>query len=366
MSEWRDLFSIPLAGAGGDVCSFRLLRRHGHDLLALPLPHRAAARALTLYAAQTRFARWGKALLRTALARGLPVPLPRVDLEVAEDDPLLTWFREMLGTTETPVLAILAGNPFAQGRRFILLAFRGEEPAIVAKVGVAGEARALIECEAAFLQSVAGHLPHLPGLRGVKVAGAFSGMALDFIDGRSPAATDTAGMRTVLQSWLDTAHPVSLDALAPWQRLATRAGAQPILQRTAGRQVAPALFHGDFAPWNVRVETASQRWTVIDWERGVAAGVPTWDWFHWMIHVSLLVHRHEAEACAAFLETALRSPDFQQYARSAQVTGLEGTLLAAYLMYLHDFVLPASSSEPGHADLRETIATLRDGFTARL
>jgi len=343
-----------------------MLRRHGHDLLALPVPHRAAARALTLYAAQTRFARWSKALLRAALGTGLPVPLPRVDLRVAVDDPLLMWFREILGMAEMPVLAILAGNPFAQGRRFILLAFHGDEPAVVAKLGLTSEARVLIEREAAFLQNVAGRLPHLPGFRGVKVTEAFSGMALDFIEGQSPAATDTSGMRTVLQSWLDTAHPVSLDTLTPWQRLVSYAGARPIQERVAGRQVAPALFHGDFAPWNVRVEAASRRWTVIDWERGVAAGVPAWDWFHWMIHVSLLVHRHDAKTCAGLLDAALRSSDFQDYARAARITGLEGALLAGYLMYLHEFVLPASWSEPGHSDLKTTIATVRDGFIARL
>jgi hypothetical protein len=366
VSEWRDVFSAPVAGGGNDTCSFRVLRRHGHDLLVLPLPHRAAARALTLYAAQTRFARWSKALLRAAFATGLPMPLPRVDLRVAQDDPLLAWFREILGTAEMPVLAILAGNPFAQGRRFILLAFRGDEPAVVAKVGLAGDARVLIEREADFLGSVAGRLPHLPGFRGVKVTDAFSGMALDFVKGQSPAATDTAGMRTVLQSWLDTTRLVSLDTLAPWQRLATLAGAGPILKSVADRQVVPALFHGDFAPWNVRVEAPSQRWTVIDWERGAAAGVPAWDWFHWMIHVSLLVHRHDAETSAQFLDEALRSPDFREYAEAAQITGLECALVAGYLMYLHEFVLPASWAEPGHSDLRETISHLRDTFLARL
>jgi len=366
VSEWRDLFSASAAGAGSGMCSFRMLRRHGHDLLALPLPHGAAARALTLYAAQTRFARWSKALLRAALGAGLPVPLSRIDLPVTENDPLLAWFREMLGTTDTPTLAILAGNPFAQGRRFILLAFRGDEPAIVAKVGLTSEARTLIEREAAFLESVARHRPHLPGFRGMKVAENFSGLALEFIDGQSPATTDTPGMRAVLQSWLDPAQAVSLDTLAPWQRLAAHAGAQPLLERVAGRQVAPALFHGDFAPWNVRAEYATRRWTVIDWERGVAAGVPAWDWFHWMIHVSLLVHRHDAAASAPFLEAALRSPDFQDYARAAQITGLENTLLASYLIYLHEFIIPPSHSEPAHTDLRKTIAALRDVFLARL
>lgn len=366
MSEWRDLFAPPAPGAEGGRCSFRVLRRHGHDLLALPVPQRAAARALTLYAAQTRFARWSKALLGAALGSGLPVPLARVDLPVAENDPLLAWFREMLGTTEMPALAILAGNPFAQGRRFILLGFRGDEPAIVAKVGLAGEARVLIEREAAFLESVAGRSPHLPGWRGAKVTAPFSGLALDFADGQSPAVADTAGLRTVLQSWLDVAQPVLLETLTPWQRLATQEWARPILERVAGRPIIPTLFHGDFAPWNVRLRKNSRHWTVIDWERGVAAGVPAWDWFHWMIHVSVLVHRHDAAASEEFLRAALCSPDFLAYAQAAQITGLENALLAGYLIYLHEFIIPPSWSEPGRPDLKKTVATLRDVFLARL
>ncbi len=366
MSEWRDLFSTPAAGESGRTCSFRVLRRRGHDLLALPMPRRAATRALTLYAAQTRFARWSKALLRVALSSGLPVPLPRVDLAIALHDPLLAWLQEMAGTPGTPGIAILAGNPFSEGRRFVLLAYRDDEPVVVAKAGLTPEARTLIEQEAKFLESVAQRWPHLPRFCGAKVAGTFSGLALEFIEGHSPAATDTAGMRAVLQSWLDTAHPVALDALTPWQRLATQAGVGPIVERVAGRQVAPALFHGDFAPWNVRVEKLSRRWMVIDWERGVTAGVPGWDWFHWMIHVSVLVHRHDADASVEFLRAVLRSPDFQQYAQAAQIAGLEKALLAAYLIYLHEFIIPPSWSEPGRPDLKKTIASLRDVFMRQL
>lgn len=362
MSEWRDLFSVPATGESGRTYSFRVLRRRGHDLLALPMPRRAATRALTLYAAQTRFARWSKALLRLALSSGMPVPLPRVNLAIAPRDPLLTWLQEMAGTPGAPVVAILAGNPFSQGRRFVILAYRDDEPVVVAKAGLTPEARTLIEQEAKFLESVAQRWPHLPRFCGAKVAGSFSGLALEFIEGQSPAATDTAGMQAVLQSWLDTARPVALDVLAPWQRFAIQAGTGPILERVAGRQVAPALFHGDFAPWNVRVERTSQRWMVIDWERGVAAGVPGWDWFHWMIHVSVLVNRHDANASAEFLRAALHSPDFQKYAQAAQIAGLEKALLAAYLIYLHEFIIPPSWSEPGRPDLKKTIASLRDVF----
>ena len=50
---------------------------------------RAAARALTLYAAQTRPARLARALLQAALRCGIPMPLVRIDrgCSVTDRDP---------------------------------------------------------------------------------------------------------------------------------------------------------------------------------------------------------------------------------------------------------------------------------------
>jgi hypothetical protein len=165
-------------------------------------------------------------------------------------------------------------------------------------------------------------------------------------------------MLTVLRAWLDEASPVSLDALPPWQKLKAHPNARAVVDRMENREVAAAIFHGDFAPWNVRVEKISGRWLVIDWERGEAMGVPGWDWFHWMIHVSVLVHRHDTAESVAFLDSALRSADFQEYAKAAQIAGLEGTLLAGYLVYLHEFIVPP--------EIKDIIARLRDAVGTKL
>jgi hypothetical protein len=358
MSEWRDLFTRPTANEIGRKVSFRVLRRRGHDLLALPMENRAAARALTLYAAQTRAARLAKTVFHAALSCGLPVPLARVELAIAPTDPVFAWLQEMIGQAEAPLISVLAGNPFARGRRFIVLAFREGQPAIIAKLGTNLEARALVDRENRFLESFAQKTPHLPQWRGAKETTAWSGLALNFVEGRSPAITDTVGMLTVLRVWLDPTSPVSLDALAPWQRLKAHPDARPIIERAENRQVAPAIFHGDFAPWNVRVEKASRRWTVIDWERGESPGVPGWDWFHWMIHVSVLVHRHDTAQSVAFLDAALRSPAFQEYVAAAQIVDLERALLAGYLVYLHEFIVPP--------EIKDIIARLRDAVGAKL
>jgi len=118
----------------------------------------------------------------------------------------------------------------------------------------------------------------------------------------------------------------------------------------------PVIYHGDFTPWNIKV--SPDAWHVLDWERGEMAGMPGWDWFHWMIHVSVLVHRHGTVESVAFLEAALRSADFQEYAKAARIAGLEHMLLSGYLIYLHEFIVPP--------EIKETIAQLRDAVAARL
>ena len=357
MSDWRTLFSAPTDGEGPCI-SLRILRRHGDDLLVLPRQAGLAAEALTLYAAQTRTARWAKALLHAVLAAGLPVPLTQVELKIALGDPLLAWLQKLTGETTVPEFAILAGNPFARGRRFIILVFQAGRPAFVVKLGVEPEARALVEREASFLNDGTVKVSHLPRLREAKQTNAWSALALDFIEGESPASSDARGMLSVLWSWIDTSRAVSFDTFGTWQQLKVHPGSRSIVERVAGQRVAPTIFHGDFAPWNVRVEKESRDWTVIDWERGEAVGIPGWDWFHWMIHVSVLVHRHTTRESVTFLDRALQTPHFRRYAETARIAGLERTLLASYLIYLHEFIVPP--------EIKETIAHLRDATVASL
>ena len=46
--------------------------------------------------------------------------------------------------------------------------------------------------------------------------------------------------------------------------------------RLGSRLVSSVVFHGDFAPWNIKVDRAGA-WMVLDWERGELHGVPCWD-----------------------------------------------------------------------------------------
>jgi len=280
-------------------------------------------------------------MLQSALVAHLPAPLAHAEIEIAAADPLLAWLREL--TNET-TFAILAGNPFARGRRFIVLAFQNEKPACVIKLGMEPEARALIEREAGFLKSVVGKAPHLPRLRGMKQTDAWSGLALDFIAGESPDPQDSSGVPEVLGSWIDPTRTGALGELASWQRLRENPMVGNIVRQLAPVRVASTIFHGDFAPWNVRIETGTRGWIVLDWERGETLGVPSWDWFHYIIQTGILVRRAATTKLINQIESLLQSPPFKAYAEKTGIAGCERPLVLAYLRYFLDVIKPTEGS----------------------
>ena len=119
-----------------------------------------------------------------------------------------------------------------------------------------------------------------------------------------------------------------------------------------GRTVHPAIYHGDLAPWNIKVSPAGA-WTVLDWERGEPTGIPGWDWFHYVIQSGILVGRLSTPVLAQRVESLLRSDAFKQYAARAGILGCERDLVLAYLLHVVEVLKPseglAASRELLHA-----------------
>jgi aminoglycoside phosphotransferase (APT) family kinase protein len=115
--------------------------------------------------------------------------------------------------------------------------------------------------------------------------------------------------------------------------LRTVLGTSPDLAASfAGTKVHSALWHGDFAPWNIRI-SGDGRWRVIDWERGELNGPPAWDWFHYIIQRAVLVHRESGPQLAATADALLASSEFKSYAEGAGITVTARALITAYLMH---------------------------------
>lgn len=336
-NEWQALFAPCAPESAGATVVLHEVRRGGEPLLLLPARGALAARALALYPAQTARARAAKTLLQFALRLGLKSVLEKVRLPVAGNDGFAKFLSETAGLPAGPLpdFAVLAGNPRAPGRRFVLLLFGADgRPAAVVKAGVSETAQHLVAVEAEFLQRAPANSPGLPRLRGTFQARGARAFALAFFAGSSPNPDDSKKLGDLLGAWLATNQQVRVRELGAWRRLAAAGSESPLpvaLQTLAEARVHPALTHGDFAPWNVKVSRG--QWTVLDWERGELAGVPGWDWFHFVMQPAVLVRREGTEDLLARFERLLDSAYFSKYAGRAGI-GEQGRVLAlAYLAY---------------------------------
>jgi hypothetical protein len=106
----------------------------------------------------------------------------------------------------------------------------------------------------------------------------------------------------------------------------------------------PAIFHGDFAPWNIRA-LPSGDWMVLDWERGDPRGLPGWDWFHFVIQPAILVRKAGIEELIRLVETLLANDAFRAYVQKALIQGFERELLLAYLLHVVEVIRPSEGLE---------------------
>jgi hypothetical protein len=296
MDESENFWEKLLGGneATAQTIEMRLVRKRGRPFLLLPMNARLATQTLALYPAQTFRARVAKSVLRTALKMGIPLGSKTVSVRVSSANPLLKFLAER--ATGAPMLqfGILAGNPNAAGRRFILLVFDASgKPAAVVKAGSSAPARELIRKEKNFLDA-ASQTAAIPRLRASFESAETEAIALDFIQGRSPEKGDESEIPRVLASWIDSSEKILISQTRVWAELQQSCGTIPLFTELAkelgNKHISPVIFHGDFAPWNIKV-AADGKWTVFDWERGDLRGLPGYDWFHYLIQTRLLVAR---------------------------------------------------------------------------
>ncbi len=357
-SDWSELFG-PARGAQCVTIHMRVLRKQGRPLLALPACRRAAAMALSLYPAQTGRARAARALLRTLLRAGLAPGARQSALAIPPEDLFVEFLSSLAGSARPPVpeLGILAGNPASPGRRFVLLVFdANHKPAGVVKAGASGPAQALIRKEQTFLEAASGK-PGVPRLRGTFESERVQALALDYVAGDAPRPRHDAALPALLGPWVDVKRTVALPETPEWQRLEQAAPAGPFWPVLAGalrsRAVHPALAHGNLAPWNIKRSQQGQ-WTALDWERGELAGIPGWDWFHYVIQRAILAERLPIGRLAARVRQLLNSEPFRCYAARAGIARFELDLALAYLLYSAEVVKPAE----GLSRTRELLGAL--------
>jgi hypothetical protein len=333
--SWLSLFYGQSPSLTTEPRRFRLLLRHGDELLYLPENRQLALCGLQLYQPQSVKARWAMWAYQLWTALNLPSLSCEVTVSIDPAAPLARFFQSLAGGRRLPDFAVLPGNPHTKSRRFVFLLFDPEnKKRCVVKAGFEATSRALIKQEASFLRKHGSTVRHMPSVLDDLTAGSVAAVAFPFFPGRSPAPDDMATVGIILDSWLQRSELLPLMGFAAYRRFVEVGGTYPprLQQRLQDIRLRPALYHGDFAPWNIR-ETSDYNTTVLDWERGEAAGIPGWDWFHYLVQTSILVRKEKPHVIYQRALQLFASPRFCSYARAAGFSGQELALLATYLGY---------------------------------
>lgn len=358
-TELATLFADADESAPAVMRAFGVISKKGCPVFYLPIKRGLAARSLALYPAQRLPARMLKMLMRCACQAGATRLLPRVTLRLWPDAPLSQFLGSLTASRGLPDFAVLAGNPNVPGRRYVILVCDSQQrPAAVVKAGRGEPALKLIQQEADLLASAPPGALGIPRLQSVLTSGDVRALALDYLEGRSPPATPSPQMAAVLNSWVDTRRSVSAGEVPCWRRLRESVPQSNLWQKLQHRVEAkpfhPALCHGDFAPWNIKVSPGNGGWQVLDWERGELTGLPCWDWFHYRIQVAILADRLSTSAHVLQIDRWIETEDFRTYAEAAWAWSIRRELLLAYLLYSAEITRPSE----GLSTTRELLESL--------
>lgn len=323
-----------------------MLRRGDQPWLLLPSAAAPARLALDLFQAQTLKARSAKHLMKLALRCGWFPCAESVTVARTGTQPWETFLHQLAGGIDFPMLASLAGNPAVDGRRLVFLVFDSQnQPRWVVKVGSGERSVRLIDKEISILKSLPPGTPSVPIVRGELSQIGCRAFAMDFFPGTAPRVQSNATPGSVLNQWIERHRETPLESLPALQQLAVLSRQEAWFdswwRRIAPVNVHPVIMHGDFAPWNIRVKPSSVDWTVVDWERGDLTGVPTWDWFHFVIQPEILVRRRSTAAVVERVDRLLNSDEFIKYAQATKSRGYERDLLLAYLAHAVHVIRPA-------------------------
>lgn len=350
---WDSLFTAD--GQPTRPVGMRLVRKQGRPFLLLPADPRLARQVLELYPAQTLKARLARAALRCALTLRLPLAGERIRVPVSSTNEFARFLQALADGNDPnlPPFGLLAGNPGSPGQRLILLLFRPDgKPAAVVKAGRTQRAQELIRREITFLDSVPVNLAGVPKLRAALAHPRIHALALDYFPGQSPRPHDETNLPRLLNAWVNPDQAGSMLESRAWSELKNACETQPIFSTLTGKlsrwPVSRTVYHGDFAPWNIKV-SRDGNWMAIDWERGEVNGMPGWDWFHYVVQTGVLVMRQPTAKLIERLERLLHSEAFKAYAERSRIRGVERELAVAYLLHQYEVIKPSEGLAPGRA-----------------
>jgi len=347
MSAWDNLL-LPPDGREASLQHFSVLHKRGHPFLYLPKQRALTDATMRLYPAQTLRARTMVRVASLLIRVGSFISSKEITVHVSQHSAFGAFLKKLLpDCNDVPAFGVLGGNVKTPGRRYTFLLFdENSQPSVVVKVGITPEARQLIKLEQAFFSQQHHKLPGLPEMLDMYQGEDASAIAYRYVEGTSPTPQQEAGIEKLLRSWISNTKPIPFSELPIWQELSglrkDNPGLKSVFQALQNARIRPVLFHGDFAPWNIRVATPSQKnnWVVLDWERSCAQGIPGWDWFHYIIQYNTMVEHSSPKKTLSDMEALWKSPAFIRYAQATGIEGIVKEITFIYFLYLLRYFAP--------------------------
>ncbi len=319
---WQ-VFAV-LERAGGRVA---LVRRNGRKHLGLPAHRKAAGYALQLYHPQRKVAKVMAQVLRLVTAVGLHrwlLPAVRISPGLV---PLTPPMPEVMPGT----CGVMFGTPAHRVRRSIA-SFKTANGWEVAKVAFGPAAWEQIQCEVAALASLPHNTRGVYPLLGVHRGPDIALMRMPYFRGRILRRSDWAQAVALLECWKLDLAAKPMHEFPEWPAIEAALGGsdagRAALAQLSHRCLRPVVRHGDFARWNI-LRTPNGELIVLDWELGVANGMPGIDLVHLFAQDAKLVLRLSPLAVIRAVEHALQRPECRKY---LDATGWDGDVRGAMLV----------------------------------
>ena len=217
----------------------------------------------------------------------------------------------------------------------------------IAKLGLDGSAVA-VRREAEVLEKLNGRFPGVVRSMGLVSSDSnqqphdpsstfeWALLRLPHLGTTSPRSMADPDVRRLLQLWLEP-DKKSLDQIS-WaaeliHKVADDEAPEGWHSRMKSREVRTALFHGDFAVWNLR--NTQDGLIAIDWEWGVEDAVAGIDLAHGLRQECFMVRGMEPKRAVAWMLERAASPQWSAYLDSCGWSGAHEDWLRLGLLHSH-------------------------------
>ncbi len=316
----NDLHAPLFSGLDFSNAGYSVLVRHGSPLLLLPPNRRVASLTLGLYLPQGRLARLAVASLGLFNSAGLLAQvLPR--LSFAGGDPAaatgsMPFCQEDVASGK---VGFLLCNPDHGCARVV--AVRGGVPAGVFKwCERSGEAKLTTEItnlRTLWERKVRG----VPVLRSEGRNDFSVWLELEHYPRAHVSTVRDSRVVRLLRSWMSEQSfcPLDLPLVETLWRSGAGRNGQERSSRLATLHVRGAVFHGDFAAWNLR--TGPEGLVSVDWEWASPDGLAGVDLCYGLIQEAMLVRKLPAREVLCHVRAAAETPACREYLASAGWSG---------------------------------------------